>query len=90
DAMTECFPEGVTWRNPEGGLFLMVYLPEQIDALELLQKAIVEKVAYVPGADFHIDGTGNNSFRLNYSNAHPDDIVTGIQRLGKLIKEELV
>jgi 2-aminoadipate transaminase len=88
-AMAEHFPEGVTWQKPIGGLFLMVYMPPQIDAVKLLEKAVAQKVAFVPGGDFHIDGTGQNTFRLNYSNAKPDAIREGIKRLGTLIKAEL-
>lgn len=89
NAMSEHFPDGVTWQTPIGGLFLMVYLPPQIDATKLLQKAVAQKVAFVPGADFHIDGTGKNTFRLNFSNAKPAAIREGIKRLGTLIKAEL-
>ena len=43
DAMMEeleRFPEGVTFTRPEGGLFIWVELPEALNALELLPKAI--------------------------------------------------
>jgi 2-aminoadipate transaminase len=88
-ALDEHFPKEATWAKPEGGLFLMVYLPEGIDATELLKKAIEYKVAYVPGGDFHLGGGGKNSMRLNFSNAQPDMIREGIKRLGKLIKEAM-
>jgi len=90
DAMERYFPEECTWNRPEGGLFLMAYLPEQINSLELLERALERKVAFVPGTDFHIggnDGIGANTIRLNYSNAKPDRIEAGIQRLGQVIKE---
>lgn len=89
NAMEEYFPENVTWQKPDGGLFLMVYMPESVDSLELLEKAIAQKVAFVPGGDFHINSTGHNTFRLNFSNAKPDAIREGIRRLGTLIKAEL-
>jgi 2-aminoadipate transaminase len=49
-AMQQHFPPEVTWTIPEGGLFLMVRMPEHIDALELLEAALEYKVAFVPGA----------------------------------------
>ncbi len=88
-AMEEYFPEGVRWQRPDGGLFLMVYLPEQVDSVELLGKAVEQKVAFVPGTDFHLDGVGANTFRLNFSNARPEMIREGIRRLGELIRTEL-
>jgi 2-aminoadipate transaminase len=89
-ALDEHFPEEVQWTKPDGGLFLMVQLPEGIDATKLLEKAIAQKVAYVPGSDFHTDGSGTNSFRLNYSTANETRIAEGIKRLGAVLKSELV
>lgn len=87
NAMAEHFPEEVTWSSPIGGLFLMVNTPEYIDTADLLQQAVQQKVAFVPGIDFHADGTGHNTFRLNFSNAKPEQIQLGIARLGALLKD---
>ncbi|MBZ0278758.1 MAG: PLP-dependent aminotransferase family protein [Anaerolineae bacterium] len=90
-AMDRYFPtEGVTWAKPEGGLFLMVTLPESVDTAELLKEATRNKVAFVPGTDFFLGGAGRNTMRLNFSNARPEMIETGIQRLGKLLKETVL
>jgi 2-aminoadipate transaminase len=88
-AMEEHFPDEAQWAKPEGGLFLMVYLPDHIDATELLKQAIAYKVAFVPGGDFHLGGSGHNSLRLNFSNAQPEQIQEGIRRLGGLLKEAM-
>lgn len=85
-AMEHSFPEEVTWSHPAGGLFLMVYLPPTLDAQALLQEALVYKVAFVPGVDFHVGNTGRNTFRLNFSNASPPMIEEGIKRLGHVLK----
>jgi len=89
EAMGEYFPPEVRWQKPDGGLFLMVYMPEHIDSHELLKKALERKVAFVPGTDFHLDGSGRNTFRLNFSNARPEMITEGIRRLGELLQEEV-
>lgn len=86
-AMEQHFPEEAQWAKPEGGLFLMVYLPEHIDTTDLLKEAVGHKVAFVPGADFHLGNTGRNSLRLNFSNAQPEQIQEGIRRLGGLLKD---
>jgi len=67
DAMTKYFPEGVTFTNPEGGLFLWVELPEYMNARDLAVKAIEQKVAYVPGGAFFGNNVRENCFRCNYS-----------------------
>lgn len=91
EALEEFWPESCSWTRPDGGLFLWARVPEGIDTVELLRKAIERKVAYVPGVNFypHEDG-GFNAMRLNFSNAKPEMIVEGIRRLGELIKQELM
>lgn len=89
EAMREHFPEGVHWTEPQGGLFLWVTLPEQVNATELLKQALDEGVAFVPGAPFYACGGGHNTCRLNFSNATPDAIREGISRLGGLLRSVL-
>jgi len=80
-ALEKHMPEGVTWTEPEGGLFVWVRLPEGIDATEMLEDAIAHKVAYVPGTSSFVDQGGRNTLRLAFSLATPDVIEEGIQRL---------
>ncbi len=88
-ALEREFPAQATWTRPEGGLFLWVWLPEQIDVEPLFRKALEEKVAFVPGYAFYPNGGGRNTMRLNFSCMGPDKITEGIQRLGRAIKREL-
>lgn len=87
--MQEEFPEGVTYTNPEGGLFLWVVLPEYMNARDLALKAIEKKVAYVPGGAFYAKPGTENCFRMNYSTATEEQIVEGVKRLAEVIKEEM-
>jgi 2-aminoadipate transaminase len=88
-AMERYFPPGVEWTRPEGGLFLWVTLPDDVDASVLFETAIANKVAYVPGVAFDPLGEAVNTFRLNFSNAQPDLIEEGIRRLGDVLVSEL-
>jgi len=88
-AMEHYFPQEVSWSHPAGGLFLMVYLPQYIDAQELLQEALAYKVAFVPGVDFHVGNSGHNTFRLNFSHESPPMIEEGMKRLGQLLKNAI-
>ncbi|MFS8541542.1 MAG: PLP-dependent aminotransferase family protein [Tissierellales bacterium] len=85
--MEEEFPEGVTWTNPQGGLFTWVVLPEHLNAREIAVKALEKNVAYVPGGAFFPNGGHENTFRMNYSNMPEDKIVEGIKRLGEVLRE---
>lgn len=85
--MQEQFPENVSFTRPEGGMFIWVTLPEEMSSIDLLHRAIKEKVAFVPGQAFYADGGGRNTMRLNYSNCDRERIVEGITRLARAISE---
>ena len=85
----EQFPDGVRFTRPQGGLFIWAELPEHIDTVKLLSKAVERKVAYVPGTYFCADGGHLNTLRLNFSNSTPEQIETGMSILNDLIKSEL-
>lgn len=87
--MEELFPAEVHWTRPQGGLFLWVTLPEELDAADVLEKAVERKVAFVPGAPFHPVGGGHNTMRINFSNARPEQIEQGMVRLAETLKEML-
>lgn len=89
EVLEETFPPGVTWTHPKGGLFLWVRLPEGMDSAEVLKEAVKYKVAFVPGGPFFPHGGGENTFRMNFSNATPDQIAEGIKHLSLVLKQEL-
>lgn len=88
-SFVEYMPEEVSWTSPEGGLFLFMYLPENLDAGELLFDAIEEKVAYVQGDVFHCDGSGKNTLRINFSFVDEEMNVEGVKRLAGVIRRKL-
>ncbi|MFH1687279.1 MAG: PLP-dependent aminotransferase family protein [bacterium] len=89
-AMRRHFPDGISWTEPEGGLFLWVTLPEHMSAKEMLPEAVANKVAYVYGQPFFPnEERGANTLRLNFSNATHENIEIGIQRLAKLFREHM-
>ncbi len=79
----------VTWPEPRGGFFLWATLPRQIDADTMLPRAIEQKVIYVAGSAFFVDGTGKNLMRLSFSLPPVPRIEEGVGRLVALVKEEL-
>lgn len=87
NTMKECFPEGVSYTYPNGGLFLWVTLPEHLDSAVVFEKALEKKVAFVAGEPFYPNGGHKNHFRMNYSNMPEDKIVEGVKRLGEVLRE---
>lgn len=86
-AMKDFFPDTVTYTMPKGGMFVWGSLPEGESSLELLDRAMKEKVAFVPGNPFYVDDQKPvPTFRLNYTNSEPEVIREGIRRLGRLME----
>lgn len=88
-AMQEHFPRSVKWTKPAGGLFLWGILPEGVNARHVLEAAVQDQVAFVPGASFFPNGKGENTMRLNFSNMPIVKIHDGIARLGRVLEREL-
>ncbi len=89
DAMAQYFPAGVEWTKPEGGMFIWVTLPKHIDAMKLLDEAIAQKVAFVPGSPFYANEPETNTLRLSFVTVPPERIRAGIEILGKLIAAKI-
>lgn len=89
DAIEKYFPKNVHYSHPEGGLFIWVEVPGDINTQELFNTCIKNNVAFVPGEPFYADKVIPGTFRLNYSNMTDEKIITGIQRLGKAIEETI-
>jgi len=87
--MDELFPPGLKWTRPNGGMFTWVELPESMNAVDLLKKAVEQNVAFVPGHAFYANGGGENTFRLNFSNAKPEQIEEGMKLLAGVIRAEM-
>ncbi len=81
--------EGLSWTKPEGGLFLWVRFPKEVDTERMFLRALEHKVAYVIGTPFFVDGSGRNTMRLCFSKASLDEIDEGIRRLAQVVEEEL-
>lgn len=79
--------ERVSFTRPEGGLFIWGTIRNCTDSSLLVQKALEQKVAVVPGSAFLCDTTATSpSFRLNYSTPSDEQIIEGIRRLGAVIR----
>jgi 2-aminoadipate transaminase len=84
-ALEEHFPKEVNFTRPAGGLFLWVELPEGMNARWLLERALEERVAFVPGEAFFPGGGHENTLRLNFSAMPEERITEGIRRLDRVL-----
>jgi 2-aminoadipate transaminase len=75
----------LTHTTPEGGMFLTATLPPGLSAMQVFREGIEKKVAVLPGMPFFVDGGGEDTIRLNFSNAGEDQITEGMHRLAGVI-----
>jgi 2-aminoadipate transaminase len=81
-------PASVSFTRPEGGLFIWVTLPEEVDMNAFLKATIDAKLRVVPGVTFNCDTDApSHSFRLNYSTPSDQQIVDGIDRLCLVVRK---
>jgi 2-aminoadipate transaminase len=77
----------VEWNTPDGGMFLWARLPQGMDAVALLPKAVERGVAFVPGAAFYADQGDARSLRLSFVTATTEQIATGVAALAQAIRD---
>jgi 2-aminoadipate transaminase len=74
------------WVMPVGGMFFWLELPEHIDAVALLPKAVDAGMAYVPGAAFYASAPRKNTLRLSFVTSPPEKIEIGVAALARVLK----
>jgi 2-aminoadipate transaminase len=77
------------WSTPKGGFFLWVTLPSGCTDRSLLGRAIEQRVIFVTGSAFYVDGGGHNKIRLSFSAPSHSQIRRGITRLAAALAAEL-
>jgi len=92
DVMMDCIhtmlPADVKSVYPEGGLFTWVELPEGMDTSTMLNQAVAQKVAYMPGKEFFVEGQPirDNCIRVSFGGVTPEKIIVGMERLAQVIR----
>lgn len=89
ESLEQYFPASATWTKPGGGFYVWVNLPPEIDTKLMMPKAIVAKVAYVPGTAFYADGFGSWAMRLSYCHPTPERIREGVKALSGVVNQEI-
>ncbi|GAA2636335.1 PLP-dependent aminotransferase family protein [Paractinoplanes durhamensis] len=85
DSLRKHIP-GAVFTEPDGGYFLWVDLPTDVDVDKLFPAAMKKGVAIVKGTDFLLEG-GKSSVRLAFSAVTVDQIDEGVRRLAEAIDE---
>ncbi len=94
DVMMDCIrtmlPDDVKFVYPDGGLFTWVELPESINTTRMLPEAVAQKVAYMPGREFFVEGQPirDNCMRVSFGGVTPERIPVGMERLAKVVRSQ--
>ncbi|PZW71364.1 DNA-binding transcriptional MocR family regulator [Pseudomonas sp. URMO17WK12:I1] len=89
-ALVEHFSELADWQIPQGGLFFWLKLKQPQDTRLLLDAALAQNVAFMPGEPFFIDPDRAPGYlRLNFSHVAPERLGEGLRRLAWVVRQGL-
>ena len=90
NAMAEYFPpeRNVTWTQPEGGMFLWVSMPQNVDTRQLFHTALKFKVAFVPGEAFYGERPERHHIRVNFSYSPEAQLREAVKRLSDCLEQQ--
>lgn len=86
-ALAREMPAHVRWNAPRGGMFLWATAGAGIDTEELFERAVRDRVVFVPGRPFYPNRDEGDGMRLNFSAMGEQRIAEGIARLGRAVRE---
>lgn len=84
-ALREHLPEA-RFDLPQGGYYLWLRLPEDVDGDVLARRAEALGVQVLPASQFNATPGPRNHVRLAYSYASPSEIVEGVSRLARAFR----
>ncbi|MGB7392236.1 PLP-dependent aminotransferase family protein [Marinomonas sp.] len=81
----EAFPKGTKVSQPTGGFLLWVTLPDTVDAMQLYQEALAQKIGLLPGLAFSLSNQFAHHLRLNYAVLWDEKNLQALLELGSLV-----
>ncbi|MEN5312381.1 PLP-dependent aminotransferase family protein [Pseudomonas koreensis] len=87
-ALQTHFSDLADWNMPQGGLFFWLTLKQPLDTRTLLNEALANDVAFMPGEPFFPDPDQNlGHLRLNFSHIDPARLDEGLKRLAAVVRQ---
>ena len=85
-SLGENFGGAATWEIPQGGLYVWLEMPENVDLEAFQEQSFREGVGYYNGAMFSPSGQGKNKARLCFGHPSADTIYQGIAELARIFQ----
>ena len=86
EAVTNHFPQGTRFNTPQGGMFLWLRLPHQLNSEDLLHQSLKQGIGFLPGTCFGNDPVAKQYLRLCFSHNETDTIYQGVEMLGNILR----
>jgi 2-aminoadipate transaminase len=80
---------GMHWSRPDGGLFVWIKLPEDVDRVRLRELAAARHIIYATGQAFHAHGEDVAYLRLAFGWIDREDIQEGVRLLAECVREAM-
>ncbi len=81
------FTDLAEWNMPQGGLFFWLTLKQPLDTRSLLNEALANDVAFMPGEPFFPEPDKHHGhLRLNFSHIDPARLDEGLKRLAAVVR----
>jgi len=81
------FVDLADWETPQGGLFFWLTLKQPLDTRSLLNEALANDVAFMPGEPFFPEPDAHHGhLRLNFSHIDPARLDEGLKRLAAVVR----
>jgi 2-aminoadipate transaminase len=88
-ALERHMPPGSTWTIPDGGFFIWLTLPPEIDTRRMHPQVQERGVEYLPGPVCFAGNAGANHLRLSYSFVEDELIEPGVRVIGEVANADL-
>ncbi len=79
EAINDSFGTEVAYHVPEGGFFIWLTFPEEVDTAQFVRDAYERGVSFIAGSDFFVEREGGRHARLSYSYSGPEQIRQGVK-----------
>jgi DNA-binding transcriptional MocR family regulator len=89
ELMAEHFPAETRITRPQGGFLIWAELPEQIDSVDLHNRAMQSGISICPGVVFSATGKYRNCVRINCGLLWTPQVEQAIPTLAKLIAQSM-
>ena len=85
-ALGENFGDAAQWSKPEGGLYIWLEMPEDVDLAALQEQVFQQGVGYYNGTMFSPEGRGANCARLCFGHPTAETVSAGVAELARILE----